>query len=230
MTAVGLPCSAANTASSNFGSSTASSSIQPRSPPVALEASVETDLATSSHVLPPVVTSARAWSAISFAAAFWASVGSSLPSSTCGATAMIQAWRSSGVVDSSTILASICSGVTVMPCLRREVGLDLGVDELLDDERGELFSGRCLLPERLDLLAGLRARQTPGRHRRLDPGMLLLEPPDLDLRLLGEVVAGDRLAADRRRGREVVAVVGHGGDADEDDDGGTTARPKPMFR
>ncbi len=28
---------------------------------------------------------------------------------------MIQAWRSSGVVDSSTILASICSGVTVIP-------------------------------------------------------------------------------------------------------------------
>ena len=104
MTAVGAFGSAAKTASSHFGSSAASSVIQPRSPPVEADASVDTDLATSSHFLPPVVTSIRAWSAIFFAASFWAWVGSVAPSSISGSTAMIQAWRSSGVVDSSTIL------------------------------------------------------------------------------------------------------------------------------
>ena len=114
MTSVGLFGSAANSASSHLGSSAASLSIQPRSPPVAADESVETAFATSSHVLPPVI-SASAWSAIFFAAAFCSSVGSVLPASTSGRTAIIQAWRSSGVVDSSAIFASIWSSVTVMP-------------------------------------------------------------------------------------------------------------------
>ena len=59
--------------------------------------------------------SASAWSAIFFAAAFWASVESVLPWSMTGETVMTQAWRCSGVVDSATIFASICSGVAVIP-------------------------------------------------------------------------------------------------------------------
>ena len=115
ITAVGLFGSAANTASSHLGSSAASLAIQPRSPPAAAVESVETAFATSSHFLPPVVTSVSAWSAIFFAAAFCSSVGSVLPSLTSGRTPMIQAWRCSGVVDSSAIFASIWSGVTLTP-------------------------------------------------------------------------------------------------------------------
>ena len=59
--------------------------------------------------------STRAWSAIVLAAAFWASVGSVLPLSTAGSTSITQAWRCSGVVASSRILASTCSGLAVMP-------------------------------------------------------------------------------------------------------------------
>ncbi len=106
--------SSLKTAASQSVSSDEVVSIQPMSPPLVLDASVETAFASSSNVLPPLIA-ARASSAFFLAASFWASVGSVLPVSTAGVTAISQAWRSSLRVLSSTTRWSICSGVRTIP-------------------------------------------------------------------------------------------------------------------
>jgi hypothetical protein len=57
------------------------------------------------------------------------------------------------------------------------------------------------------------------RDRRVDPGDLLLELPELDLDRILELVLGDRLAIDRRSRGEVVAVELDDRHPDEDRDG-----------
>ncbi len=92
----------AKTAFWNASSSVPSSAwTQPRSPAWgAVEASVETVLATSSQDFPPWMSLSAA-SALAFASAFAAAVGWTAPRSTTGLTSMIQACRDSGVVAST---------------------------------------------------------------------------------------------------------------------------------
>ncbi len=88
---------------------------QPRSPACgAVEASVETVLATSSQDLPPWMSFSAA-SALALASAFWVAVGAMAPKSTTGLTSMSQAWRVSGLVASSISFASTSAGVALTP-------------------------------------------------------------------------------------------------------------------
>ena len=161
MTAVGVLGSAANTASSHFGSSAASSVIQPRSPPPAAEASVETDLATSSHFLPPVVTSASAC------------LGLLLRGGLLRRGRLVRAVVDLGVDRDDPGVALLGRGrllddlgVDLLrgdgdALRRREVSLDLAVDQPFEHERREILA-RGLLAERLRRLLALGARHPPA--------------------------------------------------------------------
>ena len=79
----GVSSAAANSASTNGASSAALSSMNPRSPPCSLDASVETLLATSSNDV-PALRSASALAALALAAAIAGPSGSVAPSAMLG--------------------------------------------------------------------------------------------------------------------------------------------------
>ena len=137
--------------------------IQPRSPACgAVEASVETVLATSSQALPPVMS-------LSAASAFGLGGGvlgggraRRRRGRSTGLTSMTQAWRVSGVVASVTRRASMSSGVALTPSCVGELGLELGVDQPLERDRRELLA-HLVVGLRLGRALGLG--QVPGRDR-----------------------------------------------------------------
>ena len=117
-----------------------------------------------------------------------------------------------------TSRASTSAGVASIALGRRQLRLELRVDEPLERDRVELLA---LLVD--DRLLGLRLRvgQAPGDVLAADAALGLVQPPRLDREAVAELVLGDALSVDAADRREMVVVPGQpGGGQEEEDRGG----------
>ena len=108
------------------------------------------------------------------------------------------------------------ASVAVTPSCGGELRLELGVDDPLEGDAGELL---LLLVEDPELRLRLGLGQVTGLRLGADAALGLADPPALDRVPVDELVLGDRLAIDAPDRSEVVVVPGQRGRDDEDDDG-----------
>src|SRR4029077_14833259 len=103
---------------------------------------------------------------------------------------------------------------------RCELGLEPGVDEVLQRLLEERAGVALLRLDGLDLLIRLVRGEASGRDRVADLRLQRVDPPDIDRIAVAQVVLRDGLAVDRRNDGQVVAVIACRGGAGEDEQRG----------